>query len=174
MNNTVKLLCFVFLLVALSCSFSCGYSFVKLNENLPPDARTVYIPPFENMTTEPDLGFIIASALSREFIKSGVLLPVSKGDADLEIAGIVTSQTYKNKAYDEDDDVFLIEGSVTVGVELKNRDGSVSWSADGISDSDDFRIGGAGVVLDVGKKDAMARLCEEIARDIHDRIVFGY
>jgi hypothetical protein len=160
------------LMVILSLS-GCGYTIVNVKAQLPPDIRKVYIPSFTNMSDEPSLGVIVTSALVREFMKSGALVPVKKEDADAELIGTIESLDYFNRIYDEEDRAVLVTISVKAGAKLV-KNGAVVWEVTGISYTEDYRIGSGAIVLDSYKQTALEDLAEKLALEIHDRLVFGF
>jgi hypothetical protein len=159
-------------LVTIFSLYGCGYTFVNVKKQLPPDIKTVYIPSFINPTDEPRLGVIMTNALTGQFMKSGALKPV-KENADAELIGTIESVDYFNRVYDEEDRAVLITVSVRVGAKLV-KNGAVVWEVSGISYTEDYNIETGPVVLDSYKEVALQDLAEKLAVEIHDRLVFGY
>jgi hypothetical protein len=151
----------------------CGYHFVKVSGNMPPDVKKVYIPPFDNKTGEPDIGFIVASSLSKQFIKSGMLLPSKKMDADAEIVGVVKKVTYRSRIYDNKDLATLVRVGIIVDIELKRIGGGTVWKKKNLNYHEDYSVAGGGAVLDTNKSTALEALADELALDVHDRILLG-
>jgi hypothetical protein len=154
--------------------FSCGYAFVSLKDEIPRNVRTVYIPSFENLTDEPELGFLLASYLSEKFMASGALLPEKKERADAELTGVIESISYSNRVYDKDDDVYLVQVKLSIRVELKEIGGGVIRTIEHHTRTNEYRLGMTGAILDINKDPALDALAGEIAQEIHDRIVLGY
>jgi uncharacterized membrane-anchored protein len=152
----------------------CGYAFVNVKAELPPDIKKIYIPAFTNLTDEPSIGFTMASALTREMMKSGVLIPVPEADADAELIGTVNAVSYYNRVYDEEDRAVLVTIEVDAGAKLVRKDGRVVWEVADISFTDDYTIGGSSLMLDSGKEAALELAAEKLAADFHDRLLFGY
>lgn len=153
---------------------SCGYSFIALKGELPPDIRTVYIPHFENMSSEPDIGFILASEITREFIKSGVLIPTNKERADVEMLGVVKSIKISDRIYDKEDEIILIRAQIDVDVQLKRIGGDVIWEVGDLAMNEDFVVGLGGAVMDINKKETLVLLASKLAKEIHDSVLFGF
>ena len=160
------------LLVILSL-VGCGYTFVNVKKQLPPDIKKVYIPSFVNLTDEPSLGVIMTSALVRHFMKSGALVPTKKEDADAELIGTIESLDYYNRIYNEEDKAVLVTVSVRAGAKLV-KDGKVLWEVADISYTEDYRITMGAIVLDSYKQTALEDLAEKLALEFHDRLIFGY
>lgn len=152
----------------------CGYSFVSMRGELPADVRTIYIPPFDNLTEEPDMGFILATALTRVFIESGFYVTSHRDEADAELIGVVKSVSYYSRVYDEEDIAILVSVGVTAEMMLMRIDGEILWEANNVYKNDDYNVGGGGVVLDINKGKALEELAEELASEVHDRILLGY
>jgi hypothetical protein len=173
--KTIKRAALLCIAAAVSVSLAgCGYAFVNVKAELPPDIKKVYIPAFINLTDEPSIGFTMASALTREVMKSGVLIPVPEEEADAQLIGTVTSVTYYNRIYDEEDRAVLVTINVDAGAKLVTKDGRVVWEVTDISYTDDYTIGAGSTMLDSGKEAALSLAAEKLAADFHDRLLFGY
>ncbi len=151
----------------------CGYTFVNVKAQLPPDIRKVYIPSFINPTGEPSLGAIMTDALVRDFMRSGALVPTKKEDADAELIGTIESVDYYNRIYNELDKAVLVTITVHAGAKLV-KDGKVVWEVPDISYTEDYRIGMGAIVLDSYKQTALEDLAAKLALEFHDRLIFGY
>lgn len=151
----------------------CGYTFVNVKTQLPPDIKKVYIPSFDNQTDEASLGVIMTNALVREFMKSGALVPVKKEDADTELIGTVKSVNYYNRIYSEEDRAVLVTITVHAGAKLVKGE-SVLWEVEDLSYTEDYRIGTGAAILDSYKVIALEDLAGKLAVEFHDRLIFGY
>ncbi len=151
----------------------CGYTFVNVKKQLPPNIKEVYIPAFENQTDEPSLGVLMTNALVREFMKSGALTPVKEDKADAELIGTIKSVKYVNRIYNEEDRAVLVTVSVHAGAKLV-KDGKVLWQVEDLSYTDDYRIGTGAAILDSYKEIALEDVADKLAVEFHDRLVFGY
>ena len=70
---------------------SCGYHFSGEGEGPKPGLRCIAIPVFENKTTEPNLGEIFATDLSREFMQKGNMRVVPVEEAEAVFKGVILS-----------------------------------------------------------------------------------
>ncbi len=170
-QKTVKV-CITLVVVGALCG--CGYAIVNTKAQLPPDVRKVYIPSFINLTDEPSIGVIMSSALIREILKSGALVPVAKEDADADLIGTVKSINYYNRVYNANDKAVLVTATVDASVKLMKKSGEVVWEVPDLVYSDDFTIGSTMLVLDADKELVLESIAKEIAMEFHDRLVFGY
>jgi hypothetical protein len=160
-------------LLTILSLIGCGYTFVNVKKQLPPDIKKVYIPAFNNETDEPSLGVIMTTALVREFMKSGALVPTKKEDADAELIGTIESVDYYNRIYDAEDRAVLVTVSVHAGAKLV-KDGNVVWEVSDLFYTEDYRIVTGAAISDSYKQIAMDDLAEKLAVEFHDRLVFGY
>ncbi len=160
-------------LLTIISLIGCGYTFVNVKKQLPPDIKKVYIPSFENQTDEPSLGVIMTMALVREFMKSGALVPTNKEDADAELIGTIKSINYYNRIYNEEDRAVLVTVSVLAGAKLV-KDGKVVWEVPDLSYTEDYRIASGAVISDSYKQIAMEDIADKLAVEFHDRLIFGY
>jgi hypothetical protein len=174
MNTIQKTVKVCITLMVIGALFGCGYAIVNTKAQLPADVRKVYIPPFTNLTDEPSIGVIMSSALIREIVKSGALVPVAKKDADADLIGTVKSISYYNRIYNADDKAVLVTVTVDASVKLTKRSGEVVWEVPDLVYSDDFTIGNSTLILDADKELVLEYIAREIAMEFHDRLVFGY
>ncbi len=151
----------------------CGYGFVNVKKQLPPDIKKVYIPSFDNQSDEPSLGVMMTNALVRQFMKSGALTPAKKEDADAELIGTIDSVDYFNRVYDVEDRAVLVTLTVHAGAKLV-KGGVVLWEVSDLTYAEDYNIGGGPVVLDSYKVIALEDISEKLAAEFHDLLVFGY
>jgi hypothetical protein len=160
-------------ILAVVLLVGCGYTFVNVKKQLPPNIKEVYIPAFENQTDEPSLGVIMTNALVREFMKSGALTPVNEDKADAVLIGTIKSVKYVNRIYNEEDRAVLVTVSVHAGAKLV-KNGKVLWQVDDLFYTDDYRIGTGAAILDSYKEIALEDVADKLAVEFHDRLVFGY
>ncbi len=74
--------------------FACGYHVSGKGELLPKDIHTIYVPPFENLTTQYRLTDAIPEAISRELIsRTRYQVVRHKEDADAVLRGSLTAFT---------------------------------------------------------------------------------
>ena len=107
--------------------WACGYQMAgRGSSQLPPHLKTIAIPLFENVSTEPTIQRPFTEAARRAFITDGRLRLVNnKGGADLVITGTLTKYWIRAVAFDTNDVAIeywvYIEADVLVQDQVKNQ-----------------------------------------------------
>ena len=161
--------------IVVVCMLSgCTYQFIGVSDAVPEHIRTVYIPSFENLTSEPNAGFIVGSEVKREFRTTGRLTPANKNEADGELIGRVTSLTYSNRIYDSNDHVFLVKVAMTADVKLVDIGGDVIWESEGMTVSEEYTNALGDEIMDVNRGPALEAVAKKMAREIQNRMLAGF
>ena len=118
MRRLVTILCALALLALGACSG--GYSFT--GASIPPDAKTISVAQFPNYATtvNPQLSQKLTDDL-RNLFSSQTSLNVVNGDADMEVAGEITSYTTRAAALSSNDEVSMNRLSITIKVRFTNK-----------------------------------------------------
>lgn len=113
----------------------CGYHFSGEGEGPKPGLTLVAVPVFENKTTEPNLGAIIASALRRQFMQKGPIRIVPVEEAEAVFKGTVLSVGVNAVAHHPTrtvaSDRITVENRVFLTLDIKCQDkktGKILWS----------------------------------------------
>jgi len=114
---------------------ACGYHFSGEGEGPQPGLTLVAVPVFENKTTEPNLGAVVAGALRREFMQKGHMKVVSVEEAEAVFKGTVLSVSVSAVAHHPTQtiasDRVTVENRVHLTLDVKCQDkktGKVLWS----------------------------------------------
>ena len=76
-------------LAALLFLSACGYHLAGTQNTLPPHLKTVAIPVFKNISTEPEIHRDLTNVIRESFITDGRLKVVDPSKADLVMRGIL-------------------------------------------------------------------------------------
>ncbi len=108
------------LLAAVAAGAGCGYKLAGRNQLLPPEVRTIGIPPFANSTRQPEIAQRITEAVTRTFVSRGGYRTVpSEQGADAVMTGEVTGYDVSPVNVGSDGRATRNEVVVTARVELK-------------------------------------------------------
>ncbi|MBT5469025.1 MAG: LptE family protein [Nitrospina sp.] len=124
MTHTLKkpgllffLLCFLF--------SGCGYHLVGTGNTLPSHLKTIFIPVFENSSSQPEIHRELTSAILQSFITDGRLKVEKKNDADLVMAGNLSYYDTRAASFSSQDlaSEIIIELQVEIEVtdQVKNK-----------------------------------------------------
>jgi hypothetical protein len=155
--------------------FSCGYSIQERPSYFKSSWKTIYIPPFKNYTQEPEIGERLAYALRHKFSQGKILIPVSREEeADLILKGEITKIYIEPIAYE----VFLQTKERKVYFEgrfqlVERITGEKIYENKKFTRFETYRVSEKAVgPLDPGKKEALLKLCEDLAELIFQEIWF--
>ena len=135
-------------LIFLTCLFGCGYQFSGSGSVLPPDIKTVYIPAVQNKTSEAILTNYLTEALREEFDRYGAVSVVeSAKEADALLEAQVVKLESTNQSVSSGTDVALQKAALmTVGAQLRRKNGVALWRDSKIETSQAFGVTGDVVV----------------------------
>lgn len=123
---------FLPVLLAMACA-SCGYSFVRAGEYLPPEVRAVYVAEIDERSSDPEFTEALERELRATLRRSGrfvVARTPASADATLKVK-IVASAT-RPVAFDDLDDVLDYETTMRVDAVLESRRGEMLWNGKSI------------------------------------------
>jgi len=140
---------------------ACGYSFTATGR-LSGGAATAAVRPFENRSTEPELGAAIAAALREELARRGAL---ATGDAQPVVVGEVTSAAPTPAA----------PGGVSwrIGIEVRARllDGARVLAERTIRRDADYPAGVDPLETEGRRAQAIRRLAADCGRELADALM---
>lgn len=111
------------LVLTLALATGCGYALVGRGSTLPPEVRTVYLKPLENLTPRAQVDQILTRALASELVtRKSFDVVASPEGADAELAGAVTSFSLTPVSFDSEGRATQYEVGIVVRVALKQRE----------------------------------------------------
>ena len=103
----------------------CGYRLVGTGNALPPHIKTIYIPVFENTSSQPEIHRQLTSFVLQSFISDGRLKIVNKDEADLIVDATLNYYNLRNVAFSSQDlvsDIIIeLEIDLKVTDQVKNE-----------------------------------------------------
>ncbi len=112
----------------------CGYQFGGGRGFLPKDAQTIFVEPFINRTREVGVDNELTTALRGELYRRGRLRLVDQAEqADVILSGVVRSLDSQTASINRHDEVFQIETSMVLDVNLRRREpNEILWRGPGL------------------------------------------
>ena len=113
--------------LAIYCLFfsGCGYHLVGTGNALPPHIKTIYIPVFENTSSQPEIHRQLTSFVLQSFISDGRLKIANKDEADLVVDATLSYYNLRNVAFSSQDlvsDIIIeLEIDLKVTDQVKNE-----------------------------------------------------
>lgn len=103
----------------------CGYRLIGTGNTLPPHIKSIFIPVFENTSSQPEIHRELTSFVLQSFISDGRLKIAKKEDADLVMEGTLSYYNLRNVAFSSQDlvsDIIIeLEVDVKVTDQVKNK-----------------------------------------------------
>lgn len=171
MRMSIKLIAALALLAAMA---GCGYNFSGAVVSLPPGAETIVIPVFANKTAEPGIELDFTNDLIFEFNRSRALKVVSP-PGDLILSGAIEQVLVEPVAYSAA--VIAVERRVALRVSARlawASSGVVLWEDPAIYDNEVFPVAADAMTTERSRREAIQRISERVAQQIHNRALEGF
>jgi outer membrane lipopolysaccharide assembly protein LptE/RlpB len=162
-------------LLALAVGLAgCGYSLVGGVTNVPAGAKTIAIPVFVNRTPEAGIETDFTNSLVLEFNRSRVLEVVAP-PGDLTLAGAIEGILVQPVAYNKQ--IIAVERRVYLRLSARltsGATGAVLWQDRNIPDNEVFVVDPDPQVTEQNRREAIRRIAERVAFQIHNRALEGF
>lgn len=150
---------------------SCGYKFTGSGD-FPKGVKSVYMPIFENKTSETGIETTLTNELVIQILKKGrVKVKEKSGDADATIYGEVV--TLKDNAVSSDETLTQSESKLTLyaNIKLKKSDGVILLNLAGINSSKNYTTYSNDKQTTLSNKtEALGELSKDLAEIIYNRL----
>ena len=135
----------IYIFIGLCCT-NCGYHFVGIGSEIPPEIKTVYIPDFNNKTTQFQAEQYVSEALRKEFIKRTDLELVDNyNGADSVLEGEIKKFEVKPISYSQHGSANLYTVSIHLTVKFIDlRNNKTLFENSSLKYSDSYEIGSGG------------------------------
>jgi outer membrane lipopolysaccharide assembly protein LptE/RlpB len=126
----------------------CGYQFASSGVGLPPDAKTIYVAKFQNLSRNTGLQEEFARSLKDEIANHKRLVLVDDpASADLRLTGIIRSNEVYPGAYNAVAEPSTYENTMMVEARLVDRSNNVIWSTRGLAEQDQYAMVANAVIV---------------------------
>ena len=108
---------------SISCFLfsGCGYHLVGTGSSLPSHLKTISIPVFKNISSQPEIHRELTSAVLQAFISDGRLKVAKKDDADLIMDATLTYYKKRNVSFGSQDLVSNIIVEVEINLQVTDQ-----------------------------------------------------
>jgi len=162
---------FLFLALVLS---ACGYHFPGGGSGLPPHIKTIAVPVFANQTQEVGIENDFTNQVVFEFTRSGIL-KVEAPPADSTLNGRIQAILIRPVAYSRQ--VVATERRVTLRLSVRLTDtatGNVLWEDGNMVDNEVFAVAADALSTETNRREAIRRISERMALEIHNRALENF
>jgi len=165
----------VFILFLLILVSGCGYRFIGSGD-FPGGAKSIFIPIFENRTSESRLEKLVTDDLIYEFTKNRKdILAGSIDDADAVLYGIIHSISIETIS--RDNPSISSERSVKLSADMKlvAPEGRVIWRVKGITANEAYNVVSDDKHRTVqNRREAISKLSQRLAEKIYTRMTDNF
>ena len=155
---------------------SCGYHIAGHQVKLPPGAKTIAVPTFENNTFEPSLEKIMTNDIRKEFLTQGRLeLTHSTSDADLLLSGAIMRFERVPISFDPKRSV-AIEYRIKILLEVTLRDmasNEILWEDPMIETAAEYLVSEDTSTTRVAQDRAISEASRHLAQNLVTRVLEG-
>ncbi len=167
---------FLSLFILLLFLASCGYQLEGRPTAFSPSWQTIYVPVWENPTSDIRFGEIMAEALRERIELAGDLRLAPPEKADLILKGKILSVYVGGLSFDEYTQTLERRVSVRATAELVDRKGHVIWRNTNIYRYEDYPVVReiAGEEIDPGREIALKKISRDLAEIIYHQITAAF
>ena len=152
----------IIILIIVLCG-ACGYRFAE-EGGFPGDTERLFVKVLENQTQETGVENIVTAALLSELtLRKTDELARGIDDADVVLSGVVNLVTISTISVSKPDVADERRVNVTVDLKLTQKDGSIVWTAKGLSDFEAYLVDVDTERTDANRRNAIRVLSKRIA-----------
>jgi outer membrane lipopolysaccharide assembly protein LptE/RlpB len=152
----------IIILTVVLCA-ACGYRFEEQG-GFPGDTERLFVKVLENKTQETGVESIVTEALLNELtLRKTNQLASGIDDADVVLSGVVNLVTINTVSVSKPDVADERRVNVTVDLILTQKDDSIVWAANGLSDFEEYFVDTDTEQTDANRRDAIRVLSKRIA-----------
>ena len=141
---------------------------------MPSGIKSLFVAILENGTSETGVENIITNDLIYEFTRSRKVVLVSRENADAILSGVVTSIRVEAISHRETHTSLERRVKLQVDLKLTDPEGSVIWSAEGISANESYDVMQDKPATEHNKRNAISELSKRLAESVYNRITDNF
>jgi hypothetical protein len=152
----------IIILSVVLCN-ACGYRFAE-EGGFPGDTERLFVKVLENKTQETGVESIVTEALLNELtLRKTNELASGFDDADVVLSGVVDQVTINTISVSKADVADERRVNVSIDLKLTKKDGGIVWTANGLSDFEEYRVDTDTERTDANRRNAIRVLSKRIA-----------
>lgn len=151
----------------------CGYHFAG-GQNFPFQIKTIFVPVFENKTSETGIETITTNAFIYELVRSSHVRVVEKDLADAVLSGTIRSLSTHTISRSSVKSPLERRVIMVVDLELTNRQGQVLWASRKFSGYESYAVQSDKLFTEARKQQAIRTISEKMAERVYYQLVDMY
>ena len=164
--------CWCVALIALSAS-GCGYRPGRISPGFDPGIKSIAIPIFENVSSEPLIETLLTEAVREEFIDDGRLEVVPVERAELILRGKITGYGTRTLAFDDTDRASARRVVMSVKVSVVERSSGKELVFFNLRARSEYAVHKKLSALEKAKESAERRGFRELAEELVELLFSG-
>ncbi len=155
-----------FILIVCAVISGCGYHFAG-SRNFAFRIKTLFVPVFENKTSETGIETVVTNNFIYELVRSGSVRVVDKESADAILYGTIRALSTHTISRGSIQSPFERRVVMVLDLELKDNQGRVLWRSPGFSGNESYIVLPDKVSTEGRKKQAIDTLSEKMAERVY-------
>ena len=137
---------------------------------MPSGITSVHVDIFKNRSTETGIESVITNDLIYEFVRNDKFIVTKSAEAEGIITGIVKSVRTDTISHRGQSTSLIKRVKVIVDIKLTDRNGTVIWADDNISEDEAYNVVSDKQANEPVKREAIKALSKRLAERIFDRL----
>lgn len=163
----------VFLFVIVFFLSNCGYKIGNAPLEAPDGIKSIAVPVFDNYTTEPELGTILAEALKKEILRRGLVRVESMERADAIVRGAITEVKLEPLSFSGHGFTTAYRVRLKVSVKLE-KEGEIIWKTDELEKDEQFLVEGQPLDDISTRRRALEKVASDLMEALHTMMFEGF
>jgi outer membrane lipopolysaccharide assembly protein LptE/RlpB len=160
----------VFFPVLVMIIWGCGYRFTG-GGNFPLNIKSIFVPVFENKTSETGIETIITNDFIFELTRSSKVSVVEKETADAVLWGVITSVSAQTVSRSGRQTPLERRVKMLLNLKLTDQQGKVLWAIRGFSDDETYVVARDKFTTEKNKTNAIKTLSKRMAEMIQYQLM---
>lgn len=152
---------------------NCGYKIGNAPLEAPHGIKSVAVPVFDNYTSEPELGTILAEALKKEILRRGLMRVESVERADAVVRGAVTEVKLEPLSFSGEGFTTAYRVRLKVSVKLE-KEGEIIWKTDELEKDEQFLVEGQPLDDISMRRRALEKVASDLMEALHTMMFEGF
>lgn len=152
---------------------NCGYKIGNALVDTPAGIKSVAVPVFDNYTTEPELGAILAEALRKEILRRGILRLDSPSQADAVVRGAAMQVKLEPLSFSGQGFTTAYRVKLKINVRLEKH-GEIIWKMDELEKDEQFLVEGTPSNDISVRRRALEKVASDLMEMLHTMMFEGF
>lgn len=163
----------ILVFVPLFSLLNCGYKIGNAPFQAPLGVKSVAVPVFDNYTTEPELGTILAEALKKEILRRGLVRVEAVENADAIVRGAVTEIKIEPLSFSGQGVTSAYRVKLKIRVKLEKK-GEIIWKIDELEKDEQFLVAGQALNDISTRRQSLEKVASDLMEALYTMMFEGF